>query len=108
MSSPILSIVLLVLFLFLNVLDAHSTWLVISPNHFYREKNIFARFFFKKLGPLSGIITFKVLLLSILGLLIWFYVLPEYLSLNISMLIGNAIFIAVVWNNYRIYRRISR
>jgi len=107
-SSPILSIFLLLIFLLLNVLDAHSTWLVVSPNHYYREKNIFARYFFKRLGIVAGIVTFKIILLSILGLLIWFYVLPEYLSLNISILIGNAIFTIVVLNNYRIYRRISK
>ena len=108
MGSPILSIILLLIFLLLNILDAHSTWLVVSPNHYYREKNIFARYFFKRFGIVAGIVTFKILLLSILGLLIWFYVLPEYLSLNISILIGNAIFTLVVLNNYRIYRRISK
>lgn len=92
----------------LNILDAHSTWLVIKPNHFHREKNILARLFFKKLGLLRGIVVFKTFLLLVFAALVWFFVLPEYLALNVSILIGNVIFIIVVMNNYRIYRKLTR
>ncbi len=107
-TNPYLSIVLLFFFLLLNLLDAHSTWLVIKPYHFSREKNIIARYFFKKFGLIRGIILFKTILLLVFLAIIVFYVLPEYLTLNISILIGNVIFIFVVLNNYRIYRKINK
>ena len=107
MSNPILSIILLIIFIILNILDAHSTWLVVNPHHYSRERNIFARFFFKKFGIVKGIILFKSLLIIFLAIIIAFYVLPEYLTLNVSILIGDIIFTFVVLNNYRIYRKIS-
>ncbi len=108
MSSPTLSIFLLVVFLILNILDAHSTWLVLKPDHYYREKNIIARFFFRKLGLFRGIVFFKSFLLLFLALIIKFFLLPEYLTLNVSIAIGNSIFLIVVLNNYRIFRRLAR
>lgn len=107
-NSPWLSLFLLIVFFLLNLLDAHSTWLVVKPYHYSRERNIFARYFFKKFGIIKGIVFFKLILLLIFSMIIIFYVLPEYLSLNISVLIGNLIFLIVVANNYRIYRKLKK
>ncbi|MBI9030928.1 hypothetical protein JEZ13_02830 [bacterium] len=108
MNSPLLSLFLLTLFFILNILDAHSTWLVIRPNHYYRERNILARYCFKKLGLIKGILFFKLFLLSVFSIIIIMYVWPEYLTLNISILIGDLIFTLVVFNNYRIHRKLKR
>ncbi len=95
------------LFLLLNFLDGHSTWLVLRPDNYHRERNPIARWVFKKLRLPRAIPIFKLILLSLLGIVIgnWW---KEALTLNIALGIGNILFIIVVWHNYRVYRHYHR
>ncbi|MDY0152150.1 MAG: DUF5658 family protein [Candidatus Cloacimonas sp.] len=49
LNCPVFSLALTAAFLVLNVLDGHSTYLVLKPNHFSRERNPIARWVFRKL-----------------------------------------------------------
>lgn len=92
------------LFIILNVFDGHTTWLVMKPDHYDRERNPIARFVFKKLKAPASIIFFKAFLLSGLGLFIihWW---KESLTLNIALLIGNLLYIFVVRHNFRVHKK---
>lgn len=106
-SIPLLIISALI-FIILNILDAHSTWLVIRPNHYRREKNPVARWVFKKLGLPRGIIIFKIAIFAILIPAGVYYAVLEPLTLNIVLIVANIVFGLVVHNNYLIYRRMTR
>jgi len=108
LNTPILSIGITIVFLLLNVLDAHSTYLVIKPHYYEREKNPIARWVFRKLGIPRGIVIFKVLLMSILIVAIAYYAAWDPLTINIAMLIADVLFLVVVLHNYRIARRLNR
>ena len=108
LNSTLLLVVLAVIFLLLNVLDAHSTWLVIKPHHFYREKNPIARWVFRKLGIPHGIVIFKAGLLSILILAGAFYGAWDAFTLNIVLITADLLFTYVVVHNYRLYFRLRR
>jgi len=95
-------------FIALNLLDAHSTYLVMRPHHFQRERNPIARFVFKKLGIPRGIIIFKTVLLAILIPAMGFYGGHDLLTINIVLIVSNLVFCLVVIHNYRIYRRYCR
>ena len=106
-SLPLLIISGLI-FTILNVLDAHSTWLVIRPNHYERERNPVARWVFRKLGLPRGIILFKIVIFALLIPACAYYAVWEPLTLNIVLIVANIVFGLVVRNNYRIYRRMRR
>lgn len=108
LNTPILSLSITIVFLLLNVLDAHSTYLVIKPHYYEREKNPIARWVFKKLGIPRGIVIFKVLLMSILIVAIAYYAAWDPLTINIAMLIADVLFLVVVLHNYCIARRLKR
>lgn len=95
-------------FIALNMLDAHSTYLVMRPDHFRRERNPIARMVFRKFGIPQGIIIFKTILLAILIPAMCFYAGHDLLTLNIVLAVSNLVFIVVVIHNYRIYRRYCR
>ena len=99
---------LALLFLILNVLDGHSTWLVLKPNHYRRERNPVARWIFRKLGLPRGIVIFKAVLLAILGAAFFVYARADAFVLNVLLLVANTVFLIVVIHNYRISRRIRR
>ena len=102
MSSERLLIVQCLVFIILNVLDGLSTWLVMKPNHFERERNPIARWIFRKLKMPGGIILFKSLLLGLMGVYFsrWW---NEKLTLNTGLLIGNLLFFYVVLHNFKVY-----
>ncbi len=106
--TPILCLILTLIFLILNILDGHSTFLVLKPHHYHREKNPVARWIFKKLGIPRGIIIFKTLLLVILILAISYYAAWDSLTINITLLVADLIFLGVVLHNYRVYKRMHR
>ena len=108
LSSLWLGIALGIIFLLLNVLDAHSTWLVIKPDFYHRERNPIARWVFKKLGALRGIVVFKVVLVCFLLAVIVLGDIWDSLTHNIVFLVADIIFLAVVINNYLVWRRIRR
>lgn len=105
-SHPLLLVQLLVFFV-LNILDGHSTWKVVKPNHFYREKNPIARWFLRKFGALRGIVVFKSLLLLFLGTVIAIYWKKLIRSLNLVFGVANLVFLAVVINNYLVHKKIN-
>ncbi len=93
-----------ILFLILNALDGYSTWLVLKPDHYHRERNPIARWVFRKLKAPYSIVFFKVFLLSLLGIF-FAYWWRETLTLNIGLLIGNLLYIYVVQHNFRVHRQ---
>lgn len=105
LRTPVFTLVLSIIFLLLNILDGHSTFLVLKPHHFSREKNPIARWVFRKLGLPQGIIIFKTLLMSILVIAISYYAAWDALTINITMLVANILFLVVVLHNYRVYRK---
>ncbi|MCB5247373.1 MAG: DUF5658 family protein [Candidatus Cloacimonetes bacterium] len=95
------------IFVLLNILDGHSTWKVIRPNHLHRERNPVARWFFRKLGLPRGIVIFKTVLLLILGGAFAIYAKKETRIMNITLGVANLVFLAVVIHNYRVYERVK-
>lgn len=107
LSSPWLSLVVTAVFIVLNVLDGHSTYLVLRPHYYEREKNPVARWIFRKLKIPRGIIIFKTVLLSGLIVAISYYAAWDALTINIAMLVADVLFLVVVLHNYRVHRRIQ-
>lgn len=105
LNKPFLSLLLTLVFIILNILDGHSTFLVLKPHHYQREKNPVARWIFKKLGIPRGIIIFKTLLLVVLILAISYYAAWDALTINVTLLVADLVFLLVVLHNYRVYRR---
>ncbi|MDD4309896.1 MAG: DUF5658 family protein [Candidatus Cloacimonetes bacterium] len=105
LSTPKLSLLLTIIFLAFNVLDGHSTYLVLKPNHYRREKNPVARWVFTWLGIPRGIIIFKTVLMSVLIIAIGYYAAWDPFVLNITMTLADVMFILVVLHNYRIARK---
>ncbi|MCB5260828.1 MAG: DUF5658 family protein [Candidatus Cloacimonetes bacterium] len=100
--------VLIHTFILLNVFDAHSTYLVTRPHYFYRERNPVARWIFKKLGIPRGIIVFKCGLLAVLIPAMIYYSTQNVFTINIVLIVSSLIFLLVVLNNYRVYKRIHK
>jgi len=103
-----LLIALFAIFILLNILDGHSTWKVLRPDHFRRERNPVARWIFRKLGLPRGIVVFKVVLLAILTAAIAVYASYETFLLNIILLVADIVFLLVVLHNYRVSRRLEQ
>jgi hypothetical protein len=103
-----LLIALFAIFILLNILDGHSTWKVLRPDHFRRERNPVARWIFRKLGLPRGIVVFKVVLLPILTAAIAVYASYETFLLNIILLVADIVFLLVVLHNYRVSRRLEQ
>jgi hypothetical protein len=103
LSNKILLITQCVVFIILNGLDAHSTWLVLKPNNYHRERNPIARWVFRQLKIPGAIIFYKAIVLGFLCVFIsnWW---KEALTINVALLIGNLLFIFVVLHNYKVYR----
>ncbi len=105
LHSSFSTLILGIVFLILNVLDAHSTWLVLRPEYYYRERNPIARWVFKKLKLPGGIVLFKAVLLCILIPCIAYYSAWDAFTINIVLLGANLLFTLVALNNYRVYYR---
>lgn len=102
-----LLIVLFTAFVLLNVLDGHSTWMVLRPDHYRRERNPVARWIFRKFGLPRGIVIFKFVLLLVLSALFAFYAASDTFTLNIVLLVADIVFLVVVLHNYKVYRRMA-
>lgn len=102
-----LTLFLTATFLLLNILDGHSTYLVLRPHHYEREKNPIARWVFRKLKLPRGIIIFKLILMSGLIIAISYYAAWDAFTINIAMIVADLLFLVVVTHNYRIARRIA-
>ncbi len=94
----------------LNVLDGVSTWKVLKPHHFHRERNPLARWMFLKLGLTRGVILAEVLWIGFISTV--FFMLFRHPVLNSVLLIllclGVLIFLYVVSGNFRTWRRIRQ
>ncbi|MEA1971779.1 MAG: DUF5658 family protein [Candidatus Cloacimonadota bacterium] len=97
----------MIYFIILNVLDAHSTFLVVSISDCRSERNPIARYFFKKFGIIRGIIVLKGVILFIIPLMVWVFVTDSY-KINLTLTIANFLYSLVVLNNYRIYKKIKK
>ncbi|MCD8478830.1 MAG: DUF5658 family protein [Candidatus Cloacimonetes bacterium] len=105
-GTPALFWALLALFVVVNILDGHSTYLVLKPHYYERERNPVARWAFRKLGLPRGIIIFKVLLLAILIPAMAFYGGNDLFTINIVLIVSNVVFVFVVRHNYRVHKKI--
>lgn len=103
--SSVFTLVIGIAFLILNILDGHSTWLVLKPDHYIRERNPIARWFFKKAKLPQGIIIFKTVLLSVLIPSIAYYTAWDAFTINIVLVVADILFGLVVIHNYRVYYR---
>jgi hypothetical protein len=104
MCNETLLLVQCVFFLILNGLDGYTTWLVLKPDHYERERNPVARWVFHTLKAPGAIFLFKALLLGFLGVFIAYWW-NEALTLNLALLIGNLLFLYVVPHNFGVYRK---
>ena len=95
-----------IIFVILNILDGHSTWKVLYPDKYHREMNPLARWVFRKLGVTKGIITYKSILILIIGFLLGHYARKETFSLNIILTVANIVFLITVLHNYKVYQKI--
>jgi len=105
LASLWLYIAALTVFLLLNALDVHSTWLVVTHSSTRSERNPLARFLLRKLGALRGLLALKGVIILVLPLvIIWWDDAPMHI--NLILLGADLAYGLVVGNNYRIYRRI--
>jgi len=95
-----------IIFVILNILDGHSTWKVLYPDKHHREMNPLARWVFRKLGVTKGIITYKTVLILIIGILFGHYAKKDTFSLNVILSLANIVFLITVVHNYKVYRKI--
>lgn len=107
-SEPLYSLILGVVFILLNVLDGHSTWCVLEPDHYERERNPVARWVFRKLGLVRGIVIFKAVLMLILAGCIGYYSAYDPGTINVVLLVSDLLFLWVVRHNYRVKARLRR
>ena len=105
LHSYILALICGMIFILLNVLDAHSTWLVIRPNNYSGERNPVARWVFRKLGIPQGIVIFKAGLLAILIPCMFYYSAYEVFTMNIVLIVADILFLWVVLHNYKHFRQ---
>ena len=102
-----LSLILTGCFVILNILDGHSTYQVLKPHHYHRERNPIARWIFRKLRLPNGIVIFKAVLLAILIPAIAYYAAHDPFTINIVLSVSNILFLVVVLHNYRVYRKVK-
>lgn len=98
---------LIIIFIILNILDGHSTLKVISKTSIKSEKNPVARFLFKLVGPLTGIICLKSILIPVI-ILMMYYFYYKLLDMIIILIIANFFYLAVVIHNYKVFNRITK
>lgn len=84
----------------LNILDGISTWLVLKPDHFERERNPLARWIFIRLGIPRGIVITETGILGILSPVIFFLATKHLALVNFVLILAIIIFIWVVGDNF--------
>ncbi len=106
MKSLSLFLINLVVFILLNFLDAHSTYLVIKKSNLKSEKNPIARFIFRKFGIIKGMFFLKMISIFLIPLMFWTYQ-EDPGSINSLLIFVNLLYSAVIINNYRIEKKLS-
>lgn len=94
----------------LNILDGVSTWIVVRPNHYHRERNPLARWIFTKLGITKGIILSETLWIGFISGIFFLLFRHPFLSsvLLILLCLGVLIFLQVVSGNIRAWQKIRQ
>ncbi len=106
LHSMLFFIVLVAVFTVLNILDGHSTYLVVSKTNANNEKNPIARIIFRILGPLVGIIVLKSILIPIVFLMFYYFRLNPG-QMNLILILANIFYLLVVIHNYNVVKRIK-
>ncbi len=106
MKSAILFLINISFFLLLNLLDAHSTYSVVKNSDLRSEKNPIARYLFRKMGIIKGMIFLKMISVFLIPLMVWTYR-EDPKSINLFLIIINFLYVAVVSNNYRIVKKLK-
>ncbi len=107
MNSRLLYWVLLGVFCTLNLLDGHSTYQVLKPYYYHRERNPVARWVFRRMGLPQGIVVFKAIILGMLIPAMSYYAAHDPFTINIVLVVSGVVFTLVVLHNYRVYNRIK-
>ncbi|MBW6513840.1 MAG: hypothetical protein K0B87_03685 [Candidatus Syntrophosphaera sp.] len=94
----------------LNALDGYSTWKVLRPDHFRRERNPLARFVFSKLGLIRGLILAEALWIGSFSLAFFLFWKDAALHSLLAVLLGIGVlaFAGIVVHNFRVYGRIKQ
>lgn len=97
---------LLILLAVLNILDAILTWKVIKLGSIRNERNPLARWIFKIIGPIPGMILLKGIALVIIIYVMVFYkkFLPDIYSFSIIL---NAFYLYIVINNISVLKKMQ-
>jgi hypothetical protein len=99
--------ILLLIFILLNVLDAHGTYLVVSHSSYRSERNPIARFLFRRLGLVPGILVLKSIIAVVIFLIIRYYNLLKT-EILIILSIANVAYSIIVTKNYKHYRKLKQ
>ena len=95
----------LIILLYLNYLDAKTTYFVVSKCGFKSEKNPLARLLIKKFGAKKGILILKLIIIFIIPLIIWCYF-ESPKSIIIVLFILNIFYLFVVVQNYKVCEKV--
>ncbi len=106
MDSNILFLFMVAIFIILNIFDAHSTYKVISKTNISNEKNPVARFIFKIIGPVAGIIILKSILIPIVFLMFYYFSFRR-IEMNIILIFANFFYLSVVIHNYNVVKKLN-
>jgi len=99
-------ILLFMIFLTLNYLDAASTLKVIKMGSYRNERNPIARWIIKKLGAFKGIIAIKSIVIVLIPFIIYAYYLSARDTVYTLVLI-DVVYLLVVVNNFKIARKMN-
>lgn len=92
----------------LNVLDGYTTWQVLKPDKFHLELNPAARWLFRKLGLRRGILAAETLWISFYTIGLAFLATLSLLLPLILLSLGIIVFGWVVWDGFRIIRKMKK
>ena len=99
-------VVSFILFLILNLLDAHSTFEIVSRIGHHAERNPVARYFIKTFGIKKGIIYLKMIIIFLVPFIIWSYTISSK-EITVLLIGINIVYLIVVINNYMILKKIT-
>ncbi|MGC9337649.1 MAG: DUF5658 family protein [Candidatus Cloacimonadia bacterium] len=99
--------ILLIIFIFINILDAHATYHVVSHSSYRSEHNPIARFLFKRLGLVPGILVLKSIIIVVIFLIVKYYIFLRT-EILIILVIANVVYGIIVKKNYQHYRKLKQ
>jgi hypothetical protein len=103
----ILFILLMLILIYLNVLDALTTYYIVVRQSYNSERNPLVRVFIKRFGAKKGLIMVKSIIIFLLPLIVWCYLdTPFYVCY--SLLFLNFLYLFIVFNNKKICKMIDK